>query len=164
MRLSTQKHKSIAVVVTIGLMALLLAGPWGIVAGDQDNGRRGNYDRARCSKPGGVYTGVDSGGATWSQTLIPCDPACNRMTAVVKFANISPVGPGIAWFPDTEFRTDLVGNLVRSGHNTWDFTWVGYGVQQPPDWPPEKDEFVIENTSGRYRSRTCYLRDVNATL
>jgi len=136
MKSSIEKKKSIAVMVIIGLTALLLAGPWGIVAGDADaRGRNDDYDHPRRCKPGGAYVGKDGGGATWSQTIVPCDPACNRMTAVVKFANINPVGPGFPLFPerDTEFRTDFVANLIRTGRNTWDFTWIGYGVEKPED-------------------------------
>jgi hypothetical protein len=125
MKSKIENKKSIAVMVIIVVTALMLAGPWDIVVGDEDEG-------LPHVKPCGVYTGKDPGGATWNQTLIPCDPACNRMTAVVKYANISPVGPGFPLFPTTEFRTDLVGNLVRTGPNTWDFTWIGYGVEKPP--------------------------------
>jgi hypothetical protein len=124
------RKKGIPLVAIIGLAALAVSIPWGTVTGDNDG-------PARHCKPCGVYTGVDGGGATWNQTLIPCDPACNRMTAVVKFPNISPVGPygtNNPWFPTTEFRSDLVGNLVRTGRNTWDFTWIGYGVEKPTSY------------------------------
>lgn len=150
MKSSIEKKRSIAVVVIIGLTALLLAGPWGIVAGDDDG-------RARC-KPGGAYIGKDSGGATWSQTIAPCDPACNRMTGVVKFANISPVGPaGTSYplFPTTEFRTDFVANLIRTGRNTWDFTWIGYGVQKPTEYGYALPLTFIMGAGLVLRSHSC---------
>jgi hypothetical protein len=130
MKSNIEKKKSIAVMVIIGVTALMLAGSWGIVAGDDED-----YDDSPRVKPGGAYIGKDGGGATWSQTIVPCDPACNRMTGVVKFANINPVGPGFPLFPerDAEFRTDFVVNMVRTGHNTWDFTWIAYGVEKPED-------------------------------
>lgn len=127
------KKRNIAIVTIIGVTALLLAVPWGIVVGDDDDGFK-LYQWRPC-QPGGAYIGKDSGGATWSQTLAPCDPARNRMTGVVKFANINPVGPGFPLFPerDTGYRTDFVTNMVRTDLNTWDFTWIGYGVEKPED-------------------------------
>ncbi|NQT85106.1 hypothetical protein HQ563_18975 [bacterium] len=123
------RKRIIALFGIMGLAALILTAPWNIVAGGHDD----DDNRPRRCKPGGAYTGKDPGGCTWNQTIVPCDPASNRMTGVVKFANISPVGPGFPLFPDTEFRTDLVANMVRTGRNTWDFTWIGYGVEKPED-------------------------------
>jgi hypothetical protein len=133
MKSNVEKKQSIAAAFVIGVTALLLAGPWGVVAGHDDHYGGFKLRRWRPCKPGGAYIGKDAGGATWSQTIVPCDPECNRMTGVVRFANINPVGPGVPLFPNTEYRTDFVSNMVRAGRNTWDFTWIGYGVQKPED-------------------------------
>ncbi len=129
------RKRAILLAAITGLAALAIAVPWSTVTG-KDHGDDGP---AGLCKPGGVYLGKDAGGATWSQTIVPCDPAGNRMTTIAKFANISPVfsmGPGVLpWFPTTEYRTDFIGDLIRTGRNTWDFTWIGYGVEKPEDPP-----------------------------
>ena len=141
MKSGIEKKKNTVALVIIGLTALLLAGPWAVIAcDDDDGGQDDDYDGLkfhcwRRPEPGGTYIGKDAGGATWSQTIVPCDPEYRRMTGVAKFANINPVGPGQPWFPATEYRTDFLVNMIRTGRSTWDFTWIAYGVKKPEDLP-----------------------------
>jgi hypothetical protein len=47
-------------------------------------------------------------------------------TVVMKVLNPDPVLFGM--FPDVTTRTDSVGTWLRTGPNTWDYTYIGYGT------------------------------------
>ena len=64
-------------------------------------------------------------------TISPNDPSGKRFSGVGQ-----PVNPPS---PPTEFVPDAVGTYVRSGHQTYQFTWIAYQVKA--DWP-ERSEVV----------------------
>jgi hypothetical protein len=103
------------VLVIVGLASLLLAFP------------QGN----RCH-PTGVWTAVweVAPGMHWYFTIniSPEDPNTKRSTHILKWMNADPT-LGNA-FPDADFRSDFVGERIRTGKDTWKCVFIGYAVNK----------------------------------
>jgi hypothetical protein len=82
--------------------------------------------------PGGVYTGVHPEPATFAFTtsISPVDPAGNRLAFVMRNDNQDPThmstDPPAS---EADHLTDFVGNMIRTGPNTWAYTGVAYGTK-----------------------------------
>lgn len=65
------------------------------------------------------------------ETLTPLDPAANRLAYVVRLVNPDATFFGL----DTEadYLTELVGEAVRAGRNTYDFSAIGYATKAVPN-------------------------------
>jgi hypothetical protein len=84
--------------------------------------------------PSGVYTGLlgsPVGPYTVTMTVIPMDPAGNTMIFIARADNSDPT------FMSTEppsgeadHLTDYVGNMVRTGPDTWACTGIAYGTKK----------------------------------
>jgi len=84
--------------------------------------------------PSGVYTGLlgsPVGPYIVTMTIIPMDPAGNTMIFIARADNSDPT------FMSTEppsgeadHLTDYVGNMVRTGPDTWACTGIAYGTKK----------------------------------
>jgi hypothetical protein len=82
-------------------------------------------------------TWVDSfSGGPWADPLIiqttitPQDPAGNRLTYVMRLVN-PDVTFGLG-FDETDYMSELIGEAVKTGPKTYDFSLIGYGVKERP--------------------------------
>jgi hypothetical protein len=83
--------------------------------------------------PGGVYSGTLPGPPpfTFTTSVIPLDPLGNRMTFIQRNHNQDPTmlqtEPPAS---EADHKTDFVGNMVRTGPDTWAYTGVLYGTRK----------------------------------
>lgn len=114
-----------ALLAIIAMVAGLLATGWSVMA---------DIVPAPVIVPSGVYTGLlrsPVGPYIVTLTVIPMDPAGNTMIFIVRSDNSDPT------FMSTEppsgeadHLTDYVGNMVRTGPDTWDYTGIAYGTKK----------------------------------
>jgi hypothetical protein len=114
--------KSNATVLAVVLLTalLLITAGWAMV---------GDPVLAPVLVPSGVYTGVHP--QAFTDTLVPMDPAGNKMIFIMRNDNGDPTG-GATEPPlsEADHLTDYVGNMLRTGLNTWDYTGVAYGTKK----------------------------------
>ena len=120
------KRKLLIVAAVLLAAGLLLATAWSAVMAD--------IVPAPVIVPSGVYTGLlrsPVGPYIVSMTVIPMDPAGNTMIFIGRADNSDPT------FMSTEppsgeadHLTDYVGNMVRTGPDTWAYTCVAYGTKK----------------------------------
>ena len=105
----------------IGLVVLFFAAGWAVVTGMEDN----NVLRPFGST--GVWTARHPLGPEGQEGMLSTDilsPEENgKSFAVLKVANADPTLFGM--FPDATHRTDLVGQRISTGPDTWEYTYVG---------------------------------------
>jgi hypothetical protein len=112
--------RNTALVAIIALVAGLLATAWNVMA---------NIEPSLVLVPCGIYTGVHP--QAFTDTIIPMDPAGNTMIFIMSNDNNDPTG-GATEPPlsEVDHLTDYVGNMVRTGPNTWDYTGIAYGTKK----------------------------------
>jgi len=114
--------RNIVIIVMIGVTVLVLASPWNIVTG-------GNGDSPECN-PTGIWSARHPRGAEGEEQMAWVEMVAeekNGISAVVmKTLNPDPTLSGM--FPEATTRTDSVGQWIRTGPNTWDHTYIGYGT------------------------------------
>jgi len=64
------------------------------------------------------------------ETLIPLDPAGDRLAYRQQFVNTDPTFLSI--FPEADNQSHLVGEVVKTGRNTYEYTIMGYGFKNQP--------------------------------
>ena len=77
------------------------------------------------------FTGPWAKPLLMQETFTPLDPAGKKMAYVMRLVNPDatfaiPEPP----FSDTDYLSDLVGEAVRAGRNSYDFSLIGYGVNE----------------------------------
>lgn len=116
--------RNVTLGAVVGLMALFFTTGWTVVAGIEDNDVLHPYGSA------GVWTFREPLGPEGQEGMLGLDiisPEENgKSLCVLKVANADPTIFGM--FPDATTRTDFNGQRVRTGPNTWDYTYVGYGT------------------------------------
>jgi len=111
--------RNIALVVTMALTGVLfVTAGWNVMA---------DIEPAPICVPSGVYTGIYNQTDTFTRTVIPTDPLGNTITNIYKPCNPDPTIGGNF---DADHMTDYVGNMVRTGPNTWAFTAISYGTKK----------------------------------
>jgi hypothetical protein len=116
--------RNIILIAIIALTAGLLATTWRVMA---------DIDPVPVLVPGGIYTGVmpTPPEFTFTTTVVPMDPAGNTMAFIMRNDNHDPTlldpNPPLS---EADHLTDFVGNMVRTGSNTWDYTGVAYGTKK----------------------------------
>ncbi len=117
-------NRNVALRITVGFMALFFATGWAVVAGMEDNDVLRPYGSA------GVWTFREPLGPEGQEGMLGFEvisPEENgKSVCVLKVANADPTLFGM--FPDATTRTDFVGQRIRTGPDTWDYTYVGYGT------------------------------------
>jgi hypothetical protein len=83
----------------------------------------------------GAWVGSDSGppGARpliIQNTITPQDLTGNKLTYVMRLVNPDATFFGLS--PEAEYMSELVGEAVRTGLNTYDFSLIGYGAKEQP--------------------------------
>lgn len=63
-------------------------------------------------------------------TLTPLDPAGDRLAYRQQFINADPTFLSI--FPEADNQSHLIGEAVKTGLNTYEFTIIGYGFKTLP--------------------------------
>jgi hypothetical protein len=111
-------------IAVVALAALLLgAAPQAtrLVSGDPED----------CTIPGSWITYLKEpegfSPLVMQETLTPLDPARRRLSYVLRLVNGDPTFLGLD--PDADVMSELVGEAVRTGWNTYDFSVIGYGVK-----------------------------------
>ena len=111
--------------VIIALMAGLGATGWSVMA---------DVVPAPVIVPGGIYTGAlnsPAGPFTVSISVIPMDPAGNKMICIADADNSDPTwGAQNPPSSETDHQTDFALNMVRTGPDTWDYTGIAYGTRK----------------------------------
>ena len=117
-----RKRVSLLLAIAV-LVALLLAGAprvMGSIAADA----------AKC-RIQGSWVGSFAGGP-WptkliiQETISPQDPAGKRLTYVMRLVNPDAT---FGMFPEADYISELVGEAVRTGPNTYDLSLIGYGAK-----------------------------------
>ena len=83
--------------------------------------------------PSGIYTCVHPGAIefTFTDAIIPMDPAGNTLIFIMRNDNHDPtMGTTEPPFSETDHLTDWIGNMVRTGPDTWDYTGIAYGTKK----------------------------------
>lgn len=84
--------------------------------------------------PGGIYTGVlgsPAGPYIVTTSVIPMDPAGNKMILIMRADNSDPTF--MSKEPpsgEADHLMDYVGNMVRTGPDTWDYSGIAYGTKK----------------------------------
>jgi hypothetical protein len=113
-------RKNTTLIVLIVLIVGLLATAWSVMA---------NVVPAAVLVPCGVYTGAHP--QAYTTTVIPMDPAGNQMIFIMRNDNADPTaGATEPPLSEADHLTDYVGNMVRTGHNTWDYTGIAYASKK----------------------------------
>ncbi|MBN1359160.1 MAG: SMP-30/gluconolactonase/LRE family protein [Sedimentisphaerales bacterium] len=80
--------------------------------------------------PTGIWTGRQARGAAGEEQMawveVIGEEKNGISTVVMKVLNADPTLFGL--FPDATTRTDSVGSWLRTGPDTWDYTYIGYGT------------------------------------
>jgi len=123
--MSLKRKRRMTLLTIVGLTAvLLITTGWNVMA---------DIEPAPVLVPGGVYTGVHPPPLvyTFTRTVIPTDPAGNTMTFIYRCDNAYPtLGDPNPPLSETDHMTDFVGDMVRTGPNTWEGTAVAYGTKK----------------------------------
>ena len=120
-----KSRRNTVAVAIIALIVGLFATTWSVMA---------DYDPVPVLVPSGVYTtdmGTPGGTYIITMTIIPMDPAGNKMIIMVPNDNSDPTY--FSTEPPTgeaDHLTDYVGNMVRTGPDTWAYTGVAYGTKK----------------------------------
>ncbi len=64
------------------------------------------------------------------ETFTPLDPAGDRLAYRQQFINADPTFLSI--FPEADNQSHLIGEAVKTGLNTYEFTIIGYGFKNQP--------------------------------
>ncbi len=64
------------------------------------------------------------------ETLTPLDPAGDRLAYRQQWINADPTFLSI--FPEADNQSPLVGEVVKTGRNTYEYTIIGYGFKTLP--------------------------------
>ena len=114
--------RTIVMAAVVVVAAIVLTTSWSVVTGQS-----GNADEV---DPRGIWTGRQARGDAGEEQMawveVVGEEKDGKSTVVMKILNPDPALFGM--FPDVTTRTDSVGPWVRTGPNTWDYTYIGYGT------------------------------------
>lgn len=114
--------RSLVTAAVIVLAAILLTTSWSVVTGQS-----GDPDEV---DPPGIWTGRQTRGPAGEEQMawveVIGEEKNGMSTVVMKLPNPDPALFGM--FPNATTRTDSVGTWLRTGPNTWDYTYIGYGT------------------------------------
>ena len=114
--------KNVVMAAVIVAAALVLATSWSVVTGQSDDPNEVD--------PRGIWTGRQERGAAGEEQMAWVEVIGEEKNGispvVMKVLNPDPALFGM--FPDVTTRTDSVGTWLRTGPNTWDYTYIGYGT------------------------------------
>ncbi len=117
--MSLKRKRNIKLVALLGLTAvLLITTGWSVMA---------DIEPMPMFVPGGTYVEVRAGLYS-CQIVIPNDPAANTTTHIGYLGINDPTISG--WFPEADYRYNLVGNGVRVGPYTWHVSGIQYGSKK----------------------------------
>ena len=88
--------------------------------------------------PGGLYIGVHDPPNVYAfnKTVIPTDALGNTITTIYRCDNAYPtLGDPNPPLSETDHMTDFVGNMVRTGPNTWEGTALCCGTKKVEGQP-----------------------------
>ena len=92
-------------------------------------------DAASCAIPGSWITYLkeppDVPTLIMQETLTPLDPAAKRLSYVLRLVNGDATFFGLD--PEADSMSELIGEAVRTGKNTYDFSAIGYGIEAVSD-------------------------------
>ncbi len=117
----TSKRRLVMAVVVVAA-AMVLAASWNVVTGESDD--------ANACDPRGIWTGRQARGPAGEEQMAWVEVIGEEKNGispvVMKVLNPDPALFGL--FPDVTTRTDSVGSWLRTGPDTWDYTYIGYGT------------------------------------
>ena len=112
---------------------------------------------------------ADTGDVVQEWTVSPQDLSGQNFTFVMRYAN--PVPTLLGAFPDADHMSDLIGQAVRTGLNTYEFTAIQYGTKKVPGKFPEilyisvmygTARLIDENTMEGEGSHAIFLPSADA--
>jgi len=77
-----------------------------------------------CNPAGSYYAIHPAEGFGATVTIIANDPACNSISCIQKIFNMNHTLGGM--FPEAVAASDMIGNGIRTGPNTWRVTIIRY--------------------------------------
>ena len=92
----------------------------------------------------GAWVGKFTGGP-WDtpliiqNTLTPLDPEGNKLVYVIRLVNPDATFK-IPPFAESDYMSELVGEAVKTGPGTYDFSLLGYGVHERPE---DRNEIIF---------------------
>ena len=114
--------RNILMAAVVVAAALVLTTSWSVVTGESDDPNE--------IDPRGIWTGRQPAGAEGEEQLdwveVIGEEKDGISTGVMKVLNADPALFGL--FPDASTRTDSVGPWLRTGPNTWNYTYITYGT------------------------------------
>jgi hypothetical protein len=120
--------KRVTLVFAIVALAVLLLG-----AAPQATGLVSRSPKG-CTIPGSWITYLtgpeDLPPLILQETLTPLDPGARRLSYVMRLVNGDPTFLGEDL--EANLMTELIGEAVRTGKNTYDFSLIGYGAKITP--------------------------------
>jgi len=129
-----RSQRRIALLAIIALAALLLAAPKSIII---RSSWANEGEEPWCGWPAaGTWIswaepfGPLTEPAIVQETYTPLDPTGERLSYREQWLNGDPTMMGM--YPEADSCSDLVGEAVRTGRNTYEYTVIGYGVQSQP--------------------------------
>jgi hypothetical protein len=122
------RKRNLAVLLLVGLAAVLIAAPWSIVAGNEGN------EAARVNFAG-AWVDVSNTGARAIYHVTANDSAGNSLSGIGQLVESNPTFYG--YCPDAEALTDFVGAGVRTGPDSVDHTWIGYATKKNVNGTPK---------------------------
>lgn len=118
-------------IVVIGIFVLLivLVTVSATLSADQ-----GTAVKARCSIQGSwvsSFTGPWDTALIMQETIIPLDPAGKKLAYTMHLVNPDATfGFPFEPFSETDYVSDMVGEAVKKGKNSYEFSLIGYGVKE----------------------------------
>jgi hypothetical protein len=129
--------KTVFLCAIIGLTALFLAAPWRDIA---ESGTGKAYASGRAVRALGPRFPAERvwiltiptplGNITMVHTMIAQDATGKRFTSWVQSINKNPTYFGM--FPEAAFESDLFGQTIRTGQNSYETTLIVYATKNGP--------------------------------
>ena len=117
--------RNIIIAAAIVVVTMVFTTSWSVVTSEIDDPNDPNE-----IDPRGIWTGrLERGDAgeeqmAWIEVI---GEEKNGISSVV-MKNLNPDPTIFGLFPDVTTRTDSVGSWLRTGPNTWGYTYIGYGT------------------------------------
>jgi hypothetical protein len=120
--INMNSKRNIVMAAVVVVTAMVLTTSWSVVTGESDDPNE--------IDPRGIWTGRQARGAAGEEQMawveVVGEEKHGTSPVVMKVLNPDPALFGL--FPDVTTRTDSVGSWLRTGPNTWDYTYIGYGT------------------------------------
>jgi hypothetical protein len=149
MKLKNNRNRVLVAVIGLAAVLLVTMG-WSVMA---------DIEPAPLCVPSGVYTGIHDPPLvyTFTKTIIPTDPAGNTATYIYRTDNGYPnMGATEPPLSEVDYMTDIVGNMVRTGPNTWAFTAICHGTKKVEGQPNPEMVYIAV-----FQGTSTYTEDGN---